>query len=51
MTSVRLSELGYLGPDGIKKRAGEIAALAEIGFQLYPCWGIGRNGCDCGKGV
>lgn len=49
MTSLRLADLGYRGPAEIDGRVAEIVALAELGFELYPCWGIGNNGCDCGK--
>ena len=49
MTSVNLSDIGYMGTNEIEYRKTQIRRLAGAGLQIYPSWGFTPWRCDCGK--
>lgn len=49
MTSVNLSDIGYMSTHEIANRKAEIRRLAGAGIQIYPSWGFTPWRCDCGK--
>ena len=49
MTSVNLSDVGYMGTREIENRKAAIRRIANAGIHVYPSWGFNPWGCDCGK--